>query len=100
MKKRRLSQHIVCGIFALVCPVVAFSATLIYQWFAYSDFWNSLPQDNESTTHAAGAMMGFAEVVQIIFFTAIGCLVGVVFAGISIWLWFKQRASHKLMPDE
>ena len=96
MKKQRFPKYIVYAVLSLVSPIIAFSATAAYQSFAHSDFWNSMTHDE----HAAGAMMAFAEGMQLIFFTVIGCFVGVIFALISVWLWFEQRNLRKLITEE
>lgn len=44
--------------------------------------------------------MGFAEFVQLFFFTMIGCFVGLIFAVMSIWLWFEQRALRRFVDEE
>ncbi len=92
MRKQRFRKHVIFAVLSIGCPVVAFSSTLIYQYFVNSNFWGSL-SDKEGTTNAAGAMMAFAEFVELIFFTVIGSVVGIIFAVISFWLWRKTKLS-------
>jgi hypothetical protein len=92
MKKQRFPTHILYAVLAIICPLIAFLGTLAYQSVANSNFWQSITPDES----AAGAMMAFAEFVQLIFFTLIGCFVGIIFAVISIWLWLKQRALRRI----
>lgn len=96
MKNQQFPKHIVYAVLSLASPVIAFSATVAYQSFAHSDFWNSMTHDE----HAAGAMMGFAEGMQLVFVTVIGCFVGIIFAAISVWLWFEQRNLRKLITED
>jgi hypothetical protein len=92
MRKQRFRKHIIFAILSVACPIIAFSSTLIYQHIVDSDFWNSL-SDKEGTTDAAGAMMGFAQAIELIFFTVIGCVVGIIFAVISFLLWRRSKLS-------
>jgi hypothetical protein len=92
MRKQGFRKHIIFAVLSVACPVIAFSSTLIYQYLVNSNFWNSL-SDKEGTTDAAGAMMAFAEVIELIFFTIIGCIIGVIFAVISFLLWRRTKLS-------
>jgi hypothetical protein len=95
MKRQRFSKTLLYACLAIFCPLVAFSGTLAYQSVANSDFWQSITPDES----AAGAMMAFAEFTQLVFFTLIGCFVGLIFAVMSVWLWFEQRALRKLVDE-
>lgn len=92
MRRQQSCKHITFAVLAVVCPVIAFLFTLSYQYFANADFWASL-SDKEGTTDVAGAMMAFAVFVQLIFFTMIGCFVGIIFAAISFSLWRKTKVN-------
>ncbi len=80
MKQQRPSKHIVYAVLSLASPIIAFLATLTYQSIADSAFWSSITTEE----NAAGAMMAFVEIVQLILFTMIGCFVGMIFAVISL----------------
>jgi hypothetical protein len=80
MRQQRLSKHVVYAVLSLVCPIIAFFATLAYQSAANSEFWSSLTTEESG----AGAMMAFAEFIQLILFTMIGCILGTIFALISL----------------
>ena len=96
MKKQRFSKHIRYAVLAIICPLAAFGGTLAYQSVANFAFWQSMTPDE----NFAGAMMAVAEFGQLILFTVIGCFIGLIFAVISFWLWFKQRALDKLVNEE
>ncbi len=96
MRKQRFPRHILYAVLSVICPLVAFLGTLVYQSVANSSFWQSITPDES----AAGGMMGFAEFVQLFFFTMIGCFVGLIFAVMSIWLWFEQRALRRFVDEE
>ena len=82
MKQRRFHKHIVYAVLSLVSPVIAFIATRAYQSAANSEFWNSLKTgDGESAAAVWGAMDEFAQLIN---FTMIGCIIGIIFALISL----------------
>ena len=82
MRNQRLTKHLILAVVSFACPIIALSATLAYERIAYADFWHSItPEEN-----FAGAMMAFAEVVQAIVFFMFGCLVGLIFAVLSMCL--------------
>ena len=95
MKKQRFPKHLRYAVLAAICPLIAFCGTLAYQSVANSDFWQSITPEES----AAGAMMAFAEFVQLVLFTLIGCFIGLIFAVISIRLWFRQRALRRLVNE-
>jgi len=80
MREQRFPKYVVYAVLSLASPIIAFLATLAYQSVTNSAFWSSITTEE----NAAGAMMAFAEVVQLIFFTMIGCFVGIIFAVISL----------------
>jgi ABC-type phosphate transport system permease subunit len=94
--KKRLSKHLIFVIFAFACPLIAFIVTLAYQQYANSVHWRSLT-DKEGTTDAAGAMLAFGEFIQLIFFTLIGCAVGIIFAILSFCFW--RRAKRRMVTE-
>src|SRR5262245_37155055 len=77
MKVRYPSNHLIYSISSIVCPFLAFIAIWTYQSMAHSEFWKSI-SSGQDPDHAAGAMMAFVEVVQMIVALTIGCLVGVM----------------------
>jgi len=95
MSKQRFPKYILYAGLSVICPLVAFLGTLAYQTVVNSSFWQSITPEES----AAGAMMAFAEFVQLVFFTLIGCFVGLIFAVMSIWVWFKQRALRRLLDE-
>jgi hypothetical protein len=80
MRQQRLPKHVVYAVLSLACPVIALFATLAYQSTANSEFWSSLTTGD----NAAAAMGAFAEFVEVIFFTMIGCVLGMISAVISL----------------
>jgi hypothetical protein len=80
MREQRFPKYVVYAVLSLAPPIIAFLATLTYQSVANSAFWSSITPEYS----AAGAMMGFAEIVQLILFTMIGCFIGMIFAVISL----------------
>ena len=74
-------------IYALIsfaCPFVAFAIIGIYQEYEYAEFWQSLVPGNDASNNA-GAMMAFAGVIEMILAVLIGCVIGIFFAGLSLW---------------
>ncbi len=71
------------AILSVVSPVVAFAIAAIYQAIANSEFWGSL-NSPEANGSAAGALMAFAELMQFAIALFIGCIIGAVYAAISI----------------
>lgn len=53
-----------------------------YQQIQNAGFWTSLGRDE--TSDMAGALFAFTEVIQFIFVLLLGCIIGVIFAIISI----------------
>lgn len=82
MRKQRFSKQIIYALLSFAAPIVALSATLIYQSIANSSLRESITAEYS----AAGAMTAFAEFIQLIVFTAFGCFIGIIFASISLWL--------------
>jgi type III secretory pathway component EscR len=80
MREQRFPRYVICAVLSLASPIIAFLATRTYQSVANSAFWSSLtPEDS------AAAVFGvFAEIGELIFFTMIGCFVGIIFAVISL----------------
>jgi cell division protein FtsX len=88
MRKQPFSKHIVYAVLSFICPIVAFFVTLAYQSVVNSSFRQSLGHDDGM----AAAMMVFSEIAQIIFFTMIGCVIGIIFAVISLRLKRRFRS--------
>ena len=70
------------GLLALVCPVVAVTATASYQAVTHRQFWRAITPAESFV----GAMMGVGEVVQLVVAAAIGSLLGLALAVASIRL--------------
>lgn len=68
-------------IISFICPIVAVAGMRFYQWIGNSDYWSSLTPEYS----AAGALLGFVEVIQVIFALLLGCIIGLVFAGLYFW---------------
>lgn len=83
MNNKRSRKHIIYALVSFACPIVAFFAMDLYQSTINADFWQSLvPGDDSSNT--AGALMGFVEVIQLIYSLLAGCFVGLVFSILSL----------------
>jgi hypothetical protein len=83
MRKQLFQKHIVYAFLSLTLPALFLLATLTYQWLAYSGFWQSIARDE---SNAAATMMIRGEIAQLILFTMIGCIAGIILAVISLWL--------------
>jgi hypothetical protein len=82
--KPKSATHLIYALISFSCPFVAFAIVSIYQQSAHDEFWGKLvPGDDAS--NAAGAMMAIAEFAEMAFAVFIGCVLGIVFAGLSLW---------------
>lgn len=80
MAFRGLSRHATFALSSFACPLAAVGVVVGYQSIAHAEFWRAITPDES----AAGAMMGFSEVIQIFLALFVGCIVGLVFAGLSV----------------
>ena len=78
----RNRKSLILAILSIACPFATVAAVVAYQSFAHSHFWNSLgPEDSP-----AGALMGFIEITQLLYFAVLGCLAGFALSLISLLL--------------
>ena len=80
MSEPRNKRQLIYGIVSVGLPFVTVGTVLLYQSLTHASFWNSLSADES----AAGAMMGFAEIIQLFLFGLIACLVGFALACLSL----------------
>jgi hypothetical protein len=80
MSEPKNRQQLVIAIVSVLLPFATVAVVLGYQSAAHASFWNSLTPDES----AAGALMGFAEIVQLFLFGLIACLVGLAMACFSL----------------
>ena len=74
-------KHLAFAGISVLCPIVAVTAVLIYQSYANAEFWQTLtPEDN-----FVGAMMAVGELIQLGQTLVIGCVIGIVFAALSLF---------------
>jgi hypothetical protein len=86
MENARSRKHIVFAVISFLSPVAAYLIVDAYQTARDLEFWGKF--DREYTF--VYAMMGIGELVEAVFWTLIGCLIGLVFGGLSFWL--KRKA--------
>lgn len=78
-------MHLVYALISVACPFIAFGVVWIYQDYAYRDLLPPPGAPIDDADKHVAAMMGAVVVVQLIFAIGIGSLVGLVFAGLSLW---------------
>jgi hypothetical protein len=86
----KISGHHAYCVLSIACPVVSVAAAIIFQSLAHSDFWNSITPEDDAD-RAAGAMMAMGEVITILFYLTVGCVIGVLLALKSVLS--KQKLS-------
>ena len=82
-----VKSRFIFALLSAVFPFATVAGVLAYQSVAHANFWRSLTPDES----AAGAMMAFGEVVQLVIFTTVGCIIGFVLAGFSLSLQGRKR---------
>jgi len=74
----------VWAIVSLLCPIVA----AVVSWLmtnSHTEFWNEVNKDlKDDANRNAGAMMAAAEVIQILFYMALGFASGLFFSVLSL----------------
>ena len=84
----RVSGRTIYALIAFACPVIAFAAINVYQSYAHAHFWNSVNGVEGDYSIAVG-IMALAEFVAIVFYTVVGCFVGLIPAFLSFRLQRK-----------
>ena len=84
-KQRSSLAHFIYALISVACPFVAFGIVLLYQDYAYQDFALTPGISPDDADKNAAAMMGAVVVIELIFAIGIGSLVGLAFAGLSLW---------------
>lgn len=85
MRSKRSYAHFVYALISFACPLIAFGVVLLYQDYVYREFWPPPGAPIDDADINAGAMMGAVVVFQWIFAIGVGSLVGLAFAGLSLW---------------
>jgi len=65
MKDKWYSKRFAYTVISFACPFIAFITIYVYQSIAHGDFWASLNLEDDAD-RAAGVIMGFSEIVQMI----------------------------------
>jgi hypothetical protein len=84
-KQRRSYAHFIFALISVASPFVAVGIVLLYQANAYPDFTSKPGMSPDDADKNAAAMMGAVVVFELIFAIGIGSLVGLTFAGLSLW---------------
>ena len=89
IERRRSHGHLVYALISVACPFIAFAMIDVYQSYEYAEFWppHEGPMDDADVN--AGALMAFVIVVQLFLAIALGSLVGLIFAGLSLKRRFR-----------
>jgi len=74
------------AILSIACPVVTVASVYLLQTRAHSDFWDSVKQSVDGVQHAAGALMFLSEIGDLLLYSALACVVGLLLALRSIQL--------------
>jgi hypothetical protein len=82
---KKSNKHRLYGFLAIASPIIAGFGANLYISIARADFWRSLNTADDAD-RMAGAMMGYAEGLEWIFWLGIGCIIGFILAVISIKL--------------
>jgi hypothetical protein len=82
--RRRSYGHLIYALVSFACPFIAFAIIDIYQSYEYADFWEPRGHPIEDTEIYADALLAIVIVAQAMLAVAIGSLIGLVFAGLSL----------------
>lgn len=82
MNPAKSRKHLIYTLISFACPVIAFLMVIAYQSVAHAHDWEGIAQDSDSG--AAGALLMFAEIVQIVFAVLFGSIIGLIFAVLGI----------------
>ena len=82
---------------AVASPVAIVACTYFYQSLAHRAFWGGLDPADDAA-RSAGAMMGFAEIGQLVVALIIGCVVGLLLAWRAWWLYSHRTESSQESP--
>jgi hypothetical protein len=74
------------AILSIVCPVITVAGVHILQTRAHSDFWVSVQNPEDSVQHIAGFFMFLSEIGELLQYTTLACIVGLVLALRSVYL--------------
>ena len=72
------------AILSIACPVVTVASVYLLQTSAHSSFWESVKQSDDGVQHVAGAFMFLAELSNLLLYTELACVVGLLLALRSI----------------
>lgn len=83
---RKSYRHIIYAIISVACPFIAYGLISLYQEYAYEWYWQignqGRPLDDADVN--AGAMMGFAVLVEAALAIVVGLIIGTLFAAMSL----------------
>jgi hypothetical protein len=74
------------AILSIACPIATVAIVHISQTRAHSDFWEEVQQSEDGVQHVAGALMALWEIGELVLYTTLACIVGLMLAFISIQL--------------
>jgi hypothetical protein len=84
-KQRHSYADFIYALLSVASPFMAFGMVLLYHDYAYRDFFAPPGAPIDDADKNAAAMMGAVVVIELILAIGIGSLVGLVFAGLSLW---------------
>ena len=82
----KLGRSSIYAILSIVCPIITVAVVQILQMRTHSDFWASLQQSEDGVQHGAATFMFLSELGDLLLYTTIACIVGLVLAFRSIQL--------------
>jgi hypothetical protein len=83
IKTKGSRKNIIFAFISFACPVTAYLLVTAYQTSQNAEFWGKA---NDPEYHFVYATMAVGELVEAASWTLVGCLIGLFFAGVSLWL--------------
>ncbi|MBK8316563.1 MAG: hypothetical protein IPL01_22130 [Acidobacteria bacterium] len=84
MKKWLSHKHRQYALVSIACPFLTIIGVLIYQQLANHNFWQTIETHPDPDNAHVAAQMVIAEIITLLFFTGIACLIGFFVAVISV----------------
>src|SRR3954463_13747985 len=86
LENKRSDWHIVYALISVACPFIAYGLIPLYQQYAYEWLWqlSTKPRPLDDADLNAGGLMVFVIVIQAIFAVGVGCVLGLLFAAMSL----------------
>jgi hypothetical protein len=74
------------AVLSIACPIVTVASVYLLQTRAHSDFWESVKQSDDGVQHGAAGLMVLAEFGDLLLYSALACVAGLLLALRSIQL--------------